>query len=134
MYANDTFFNLTMAGRAGLVVLSLALLALMIWLAAQILRKIDLGNRIATLPARLAVALALFWLFEWLSPQIYYQYYRLIFDGLPQQVVVKLPPPSPDALVELLTFSGKASLSHHMRGLLGWVLLVMALVTTNRKI
>lgn len=75
---------------------------------------------------RLLAALALFWLFVWLSPQIYYGYYLLIFDGLPIQSVIKLPP-GPGHMVRLLTFTEEASLSRHGQGLLGWLLIASAL-------
>ena len=64
--------------------------------------------------------------FVWLSPQVYYVYYLMIFDGLPWQIVVRTPP-GPGALVRLLAFQDKASLSAHGQAALGWAMLAAAL-------
>ncbi|MEO0820358.1 MAG: hypothetical protein AAF074_08025, partial [Pseudomonadota bacterium] len=69
------------------------------------------------------LGLALWWAFLWLSPQVYYTYYRAIIPGLPLQVVIRSPPTPGDAL-GLLTFTGEDSLSAHGRGVLGWGMLV----------
>ena len=74
---------------------------------------------------RFAIAVALFIAFVWLSPQVYYTYYLMLFEGLPWQVVVKSLP-DPLRLLKLITFSGPASLSAHSQGVLGWALLTMA--------
>jgi len=117
MYRQDSFFDLTPAGQAGLVCISATLFLAML-LAARAL----LSDR--PVPVRVGGALVLFWLFVWASPQIYYQYYRTIMPGLPQQWVI-WPPPGPGAALELLLFQGPRSLSAHGQGLLGWALLVV---------
>ncbi len=75
---------------------------------------------------RCLMALVLFWLFVWLSPQIYYWYYRLIFDGLPVQSVIGTPP-TPFDLIRLIGFSDRHDLSHHGQGVLGWAMALTAL-------
>ncbi len=75
---------------------------------------------------RCLLALVLFWLFVWLSPQIYYWYYLLIFDGLPVQSVIGTPP-TPFDLIRLIGFSDRHDLSHHGQGVLGWALVLTAL-------
>ena len=129
MYNDDPFFNLTMIGRGGLGILSAVLFMLLLGAAFWSFRKIKLGQWAPVILVRLALALVLFWAFEWLSPQIYYQYFQLIFDGLPMQIVVKSPP-SAAALYDLLTFSAKQTISYHSRAILGWALIAAALITS----
>jgi hypothetical protein len=74
---------------------------------------------------RLLWAGGLFWLFLWLSPQVYYLFYQLIFAGLPVQIVITWPPGA-ETVLRRLTFTGPATLSAHGQGLLGWALLVLA--------
>ncbi|MGR3503331.1 hypothetical protein [Pseudaestuariivita sp.] len=119
-YAEDSFFTLSLQGQVGLVLVAAVLAGLavlIVWRGA------------ARWPRVLSVALALivFTLFVWLSPQVYYQYFRLIFDGLPQQVVVKAWP-DVGHVWRLLTFAERPSLSHHGQGLLGWVLVLIAVL------
>lgn len=98
--------------------LSLALFC--VWVAASWL--ISRGRRLGL---RLLIGLVLFVLFVWLSPQIYYQYYRLIIDGLPAQFVIGWPRGAAH-IAELLLFQAEENLSAHGQGLLGWALLVTA--------
>ena len=133
LYENDSFFTLTLAGRIGLAVLSALLMASVLWIGARSFGKINLANGAMTLAARLILALAFFWLFEWLSPQIYYQYYRLIFDGLPQQIVIKMPP-LPADIAALLAFNAKQALSHHARAILGWALIAQSLLASTWRL
>jgi len=125
MYDADSFFTLTVWGQIGLAILSLvfALLALvlmrvLVWHKAMILRPFLWG--------------VVFISFVWLSPQGYYTYYRLIFDGLPAQSVIKSPPPL-QQLFALMTFSGPANLSAHSTGVLGWLLLLAAFWPHRKK-
>lgn len=120
MYQEDSFFTLGMGGRAGLLALTLCFSLFMLWLATR------LRVRIRHWWVRGAVALVLFWAFVWLSPQIYYAYYLLIFDGLPVQIVVKSPP-GPGFIVQMLGFQGQASLSAHGQALLGWMIIIALL-------
>lgn len=119
LYAEDSFFTLSVSGRIGLVILSVLLAALILWLAW----RWSAGKHIL---ARAAIGLGLFIGFEWLSPQIYYAYYLVIFDGLPVQWVIGWPP-GPASLVRLLSFTENANLSFHSRGVLGWALVLVAL-------
>lgn len=120
MYQGDSFHTLSGGGQIAVLCLSLVLLAL--WMAAC--RHLARGRKIAL---RLAIALVLFALFEWLSPQAYYLLYIQIFD-LPLQWVAGAPP-GPVRLLRLLTFTAEWDLSHHGRGLLGWMLIGAALWT-----
>jgi len=118
MYAGDTFFGLSAIGQGGLAVLStgIALAAIAGVLALYRLTK--------SLWLRTLAALAVFWVFLWVSPQVYYFYYQILFDGLPWQIVLTLPP-TPRAIIELLTFSGPATLAGHAQGVLGWALFLL---------
>ncbi len=118
MYAEDSFFGLSATGQGGLVVVStlLALAAVACVLALFRLSK--------SLGLRMTAALAVFWVFLWLSPQIYYFYYQIILDDLPWQIVIG-GPPNPTALIELLLFSGPATLAGHAKGVLGWTLFIL---------
>ena len=112
MYEGDSFFLLSAAGQAGLAGLS-ALLAVAAG-AAVLAFKTTVG--------RITSGLLVFWLFLWLTPQIYYLYYQIILDDLPWQIIVGLPP-SPDALIDRFLFRGPATLSNHAKGVLGWALI-----------
>ncbi|MFY0693047.1 MAG: hypothetical protein JXR14_14130 [Paracoccaceae bacterium] len=124
-YADDSFFTLTAGQQVGLACLSGMLSVAMLVLVRGLVR----GRRVLT---RLLVALGLFYLFVWLSPQVYYTYYRFIIDGLPAQIVVQAPPP-PAEVIRLLSFRSDASLSFHGQGLLGWAMIFLALVVFRRK-
>ena len=119
MYEGDSFFLLSGLGQAGLAVLS-ALLA--VGAGACVLAFSGFGLRITA-------AFAVFWVFLWLTPQIYYVYYQIIFDDLPWQIIVRLPP-SPDSLLDRLLFRGPSTLSNHAKGTLGWALLALGFLAT----
>ena len=118
MYDSDSFFSLTMAARIGLVFLSMGLAALT---AAAFIK---ITCRLAW-PVRLLLAPVFLWVFIWLSPQVFYLYYMTLFDHLPLHNVVQSPP-WPSQIMRLSSFTGKAVLSHHATGLLGWGLIVLA--------
>ncbi len=76
-------------------------------------------------PVGLLISIALFILFVWLTPQVYYTYYYLLIEGLPLQWVVKAPPTLSD-LGKLLTFTGPSNMSAHSKGVLGWLVLILS--------
>ena len=124
MYQQDSFFDLSFWERVGLVCISVAL-AMLILLAARIL----LRERPVWL--RILGALILFWLFVWVSPQVYYTYYRMIIPDLPLQWVI-WPPASPVEALRMLIFSGPQNLSAHGQGLLGWALIAVPFLRRRR--
>ena len=124
MYTDDSFNTLTMIQQTGLTAISLLLGLFCIFICFRLFRN---RSRLS----RLLISLGVLFLLVWLSPQIYYSYYLIIFDGLPFQAVIKKPP-SPWALTQLLSFQSNASLSDHTKAILGWVLIAMALL--KRKI
>ena len=119
MYAQDSFFTLTLLERIGLVSIALALSLACIWFVL----RISTGR---VWYIRLAVAIAVFCLFELLSPQFFYFYYIGLFENLPLRLVLTWPP-SPKALAEILLFQERGNLSFHSRALLGWLLIALAL-------
>ena len=124
MYTDDSFFTLSSTGQIGLAALSVVLSALFLWFAVRI-------TWCNTRLVRILVSLLLFTLFVWLTPQVYYAYYMMVFDDLPLQLVIKAPP-SPVELGRLLTFTGSDNLSAHSKGVLGWLMLVVPQVFSRR--
>lgn len=124
MYQGDGFFTLGFGAQAGLVVIALALGVLMIVATHQAARAIRL--RVWAVVS----ALALFWGFVWLSPQVFYAYFLLVIDDLPAQWVVGWPPPSGPALTDLILFSGPAMIGDHARGLLFWLMAATAFMAS----
>lgn len=130
-YADDSFFTLTPWPRAGLAVLSAALILALFWVsaiksAAFYRAGAKLGMPpLSVLAADLLASVALVTGAVGLSPQIYYSYYRLVLPGLPSQWVL-----SGWAALETLLRQARllpdASLADHLVGLTFWSLLVMA--------
>ncbi len=113
MYRDDSFFTLGLLEAAGL----LAVTALLVLGVLALARRLCRGR----LWRRLLWAAGLFWAFLWLSPQVYYAYYQLIFEGLPVQIVIGWPPGA-ETVLRRLSFAGPATLAAHGQGVLGWVL------------
>jgi len=126
MYEGDSFYTLTGLGQFGLALLSLTLTAVLLWLAAKVMRRLSLVLSVV-------LALILFYGFVWLSPQIYYTYYMTLFEGLPWQIVVK-DPPDMQKILRMLTFRDDATLSAHSQGVLGWLLIATAFITRWRAV
>lgn len=114
MYGGDSYFLLSGVGQAGLAALS-ALLAVL----AGGFVLVFTGPTM-----RMLAGLAVFWVFLWLTPQIYYFYYQIILDDLPWQIIVSLPL-SPDAVLDRYLFRGPATLSNHAKGALAWALIAL---------
>lgn len=120
MYAGDSFFTLTPGGQAGLVALSGVLGLAMVWLTWWLTRRRGIA-------IRLAVWAVLFVAYLWLSPQVYYFYYRLIIDGLPLQWVIG-PWPDPGVIGPEL-FPARRSMAADARAALGITMLLAALAS-----
>ena len=125
--------TLTAAGRAGLALLSLVLALATMALSARADRALYRRRKPETTLAHaglfllaLALNLGLFALFVWLSPQVFYLYYQILFSDLPWQWVVR-PLPPVETLPRLLQMPVEASLSALAQGLLGRALLLSAL-------
>ncbi|MEL6451451.1 MAG: hypothetical protein AAFQ19_09330 [Pseudomonadota bacterium] len=125
MYAGDSFYTLGLWAQVGLICVSVlfGLLALAF-------------TRLITLRRPLVLCVPI-WIvayitFLWGSPQGYYEYYRLIIDGLPAQSLIG-PPPRPEEVLAFLTFSHRSTLAAHSAGLLGWAMFVVAIWPQRRK-
>ena len=118
MYRQDSFFDLTPWGQVGLALISLTLFVVMVLLARRALWRFPVWFR-------LTGALVLFWVFVWLSPQVYYMYYRMIIPDLPLQWVI-WPPRDPVDAAQMLVFSFRQNLSAHGQGILGWAVILAA--------
>jgi hypothetical protein len=120
MYSHDSFFDLSALGQVGLATLSLVLSVLMVLASRRVLAPYGSLTRIAG-------ALVMFWLFVWMSPQVYYMYYRMIIPDLPLQWVI-WPPRGPGQALQMLFFQYRANLSAHGQGILGWCLIAAPFV------
>ena len=117
MYSGDSLFTLGLIEAAGLIGVTVLMALGMMALTRRVCR--------GRLVRRVGVAAGLFWVFLWLSPQVYYVYYQLIFEGLPVQVVIGWPP-GVETVLRRLFFAGPATLAAHGQGVLGWLLVVVA--------
>jgi hypothetical protein len=118
MYRDDSFFTLGIAEAAGL----LAVTAVLVWAMLALTRRICRGG---AWWRRLLWAAGLYWLFLWLSPQLYHVYGQLIHRGLPVEIVIGWPPGA-ETVLRRLTFTGPATLAAHGQGILGWVMAIVA--------
>ena len=139
-YSGDTIYNLSPAGRAGLILLSSILILLVVyfsqrksqWLYQKRFKVADSPIRpVAMISADVLLTLLLFFVALTLVPQLYYTYYHLLFD-LPQQWVIK-PYYSFSRFWHVLRVAPDANLGVHTAGLLGWWLLLLAVLTGLRQ-
>ena len=119
MYHEDSFFSLSTLGSVGLAVLSLVLALLVLGVAWRLMRARGWA-------VRLGIAVGLFVVFVWLSPQVYYTYYGFLFDDLPRQWVARFP--TAVELFDTIRFGGRATLSAHSKAVLFWALVILATV------
>ena len=124
MYQNDSFFSLSGPGQVGLAALSIVMTVLVLLGAARLMR----GRGVAL---RLGIAVVVFALFVWLSPQVYYTYYQQIFDDLPVQWVIGWPPLK--SAFAFASFTGPSNMSAHGQGALFWLLVALALKGLVRR-
>lgn len=124
-YEGDSFLTLTLIGQIGLTILSLTMGVILIELARRF-------SKFDNWVLRVTWAFFLFYLFVWLSPQIYYFYYYLIFESIPFQNVIKYPP-SLGAQFSLLMFSNGADLSAHSKGVLIWLMILSVFFRNNSR-
>jgi len=82
---------------------------------------------------RIVWAVVLFWGFLWVSPQIYYAYYLVIFDDLPLQVVITWPPPPVGTYGTTILFLTQPDLPDLARGVLFWLMIAAALIPRRER-
>lgn len=122
-YPNDSFFDLSFFGRLGVLAISgtlTILFALLItWKSRKVLAiasKRRLSHRLV-LGFDCALGLTLFGVLHALSPQAFYQFYHLIYSGLPHQVVVKTLFDY-EGMITFAAMSTSGNLSQHLSGLI----------------
>lgn len=118
MYENDSFLTLSIIERIGLLGVTLVLSIALIWLFWKTIYWVNVW-------LRPFFALVFLYVFIWLSPQIYYLYYIVIFDFLDLKNVIH-PPFNPLILANLLTFTESGKLADHGKGVLGWILIALS--------
>ena len=118
MYAKDSFFTLSLWGQIGLTALSLILFCVTVAAVYKL-------TRITPIVLALPIAVATFFIFVCVSPQIYYFYYMALFEHLPLQNVVQAFP-SPAQIFNLMIFRSDVTSSAHSLGVLAWALVLAA--------
>jgi hypothetical protein len=118
MYENDSFLTLSIIEHIGLLSVTLVLSIALIWLFWKTIYWVNVW-------LRPFFALMFLYLFIWLSPQIYYLYYLVIFDFLDFKNVIHSPF-NPLTLFNLLTFTESGKLADHGKGVLGWILIALS--------
>lgn len=122
MYAEDALFTLTNLQITGVLTIATCLGAVFVGLVILIAR--------GAWPMRLFVGSLAALAFEWLSPQVFYEYYRVIIPNLPRQSV--LGAPDLVGFLNVISFRDTASLSAHGRGVFYLFLLIVSLCATRR--
>ena len=132
-YTGDTLYNLTVTGRAGLMVLTVLLVLVLLsgsslksrWL--QQLPRSWAGAAFILFAIDLVLTFLLFVAAETFVPQLYYSYYLLLFDYLSQQWVVK--PPTVERIWLSLRMASDAGSSLHAIGFTGWWMLMLVVLS-----
>ena len=122
-YPNDSFFDLSFFGRLGVLAISGTLITLfafiLLWKSRKVLplaskRRL---SRWLILAFDCVLGLALFGTLHALSPQAFYQFYNLIYPGLPHQIVVKTLFDY-EGMMTFAALSASGNLSQHLSGLI----------------
>lgn len=122
-YPNDSFFDLSFFGRLGVLAISGTLITLfafiLLWKSRKVLplaskRRL---SRWLILAFDCVLGLALFGTLHALSPQAFYQFYHLIYPGLPHQIVVKTLFDY-EGMMTFAALSASGNLSQHLSGLI----------------
>lgn len=126
-YGEDSFWTLALYDRFVVAGLAAFLMILGGWAAFQIARAMavkgdGLRLKVAMLTGNVSITLACYFGLWFVSPQLFYSYYRLIFEGLPQQWVIGSSAQL-DRFVGALLFDGNISLADSAAGLYFWLLL-----------
>ncbi|WP_156176852.1 hypothetical protein [Kiloniella spongiae] len=132
-YEGDSFYTLGLLEGVGLsaitIILSFGILFIGFKKSYFLYEKARQHNTKPEIIFLLDVLLSLFifGFFVWLSPQVYYAYYYVIFDGLPAQIVIKNFPDI-RTLIKIVTLSDHANLSFHGQGLLARALIIQTFI------
>ena len=132
MFESDSYFVLPLWAAAGLAIVSAVFAFLTLYSANHVHRRCPKWSTGIAIALHSALALLVFWLFIWLSPQGYYAYYIAIIESLIWHNVIDWPP-APSDLILLVTFTGARTLAEISQGILAWLLIVQAFYFAMRK-
>ena len=129
-YANDSYWTLSKGGRIGVLAISTVGLALffvsLAWKSRIILGLRAQISATAWVLFDIAFGWLAFGVLHTISPQLFYSFYRLIFDYLPNQWVI-------DSILDVETLSliaqlsSGGSLSDHLAGVALWAIVPFTL-------
>lgn len=120
MFEGDTYFIHVAGAEVALAVFS----GLLVFLAIAAVRLAR--RRVELAAAAPAIGIVFWWLFLWLTPQLYYLLYVALSDALAFDLIIGWPP-GPGRMMELLGFRGEASLTDFAVGVLGWAMILASL-------
>lgn len=119
VFEGDSYLILIGGGEVALAALS----GLLVFLAVASVRVV---RRYVNLPAAVpALGIVSFWVFVWVTPQIYYLLYMALLEELEFRWIVGWPP-GPQRLMSLLAFQAEATKVDVALGVLGWVMVLAA--------
>lgn len=120
-YEGDSFATLSFFGKAGVIFISTAGLALIYALIAAKTRRIlqDQPTRAVLALLDCIISLAIFGVIYAVSPQVFYTFYQLIFDNLPQQIVLRWSE-TQELFLNAIALHPTGSLASHLAGI-GWL-------------
>lgn len=131
-YEDDDFWTLGLAGRAGLALVSLCLIAALPagagWVSRRIAaRRADWRARAAGDAAFKAAACGAL---LWASPQAFYLFYRAIIPALPPQWVLRAP--DAERALAALAFAPDGRAAAHLAAAVFWGLILQAIRAQTR--
>ncbi len=121
-YTDDSLWTLGWGGRIGVVAISV--IGLVGIFAALALKSRAFGrfSPWMAIPLDILAGLLIYLGVLWLSPQVYYTFYQMIFTDLPVQIVIKSPV-DPDRLHQILIPVKGGSLADHLASIGFWAVL-----------
>ena len=130
-YPNDSFWDLGLGGRLGVLAISafgLALIFLILAWKSRFFRGLPFGLGLAL---DVLVGILIYAVLYSVSPQAYYALYQMIFPDLPTQIVVRhiISP----RLVDIAQLQAAGSMSDHLAGVALWAILPFTLWVHSLK-
>ena len=122
-YPTDSFWTLATSGRLGVIAISTiglgAMFAGLAWKTRRVLQIKTQVSATAWMLFDMAAGCLIFGIIHTISPQVFYSFYRLIFDGLPNQWVI-------DTLFDrarmqaIAALPANANMADHLAGVILW--------------
>lgn len=120
-YAGDSFWTLDAKGRAGVMVIAAVGLSLVFWAITAKTKAWAPHFGTAFLPVDIGLGWIIFAVAFAVSPQVFYIFYQLHFDGLPQQWVIS-GPKSVARLAEAIDLRNAGQISDDLAGVVFWAI------------